>query len=85
MALGQVGGYTERVRPTGQIVKAVSALAVVLSGRYLLTKLLGPAPWAGLLTYMALAFVATFGLPVAITLSTQIATPEKRHSSPMAK
>ncbi len=76
IALGQVGGYTERVRPIGQIVKAVSALAVVLAARYLLTNLLGPAPWAGLLTYMTLAFVATFGLPVAITLSTQIATPE---------
>jgi len=78
LALGQVGAYTERASPAGQIIKAVSALAVVLAGRYLLTKLLGPAPWAELLTYTILAFVATFGLPVAITLGSQIATPNNR-------
>ncbi len=78
LALGYVGGYTERASPAGQIIKAVSAVAVLLAGRYLLRSLLGPAPWAELLTYMILAFVGTFGLPVVITLSAQIATPNNR-------
>jgi len=72
LALGYVGGYTEQASPAGQSIKAVSAVAVLLAARYLLRSLLGPAPWAELLTYMTLAFVGTFGLPVAITLSAQV-------------
>ena len=78
LALGYMGGYTERASPAGQILKAVSAVAVLLAGRYLLRSLLGPAPWAGLLTYMTLAFVGTFGLPAAITLSVRNSTPKNR-------
>ena len=65
----------ERASPAGQIIKAVSAVAVMLAARYLLTRLLGPAAWAELLTYTTLAFVATFGLPVAITLGARTAAP----------
>jgi len=78
VALGQMGGYTERASPAAQIVKTLSALAVVLAARYLLSELLASDPWAELLTYMILAFVATFGLPVAITSSSQIATAKDR-------
>ena len=74
LVLGYVGGYTERASPAGQIIKAVSAVAVLLAARYLLTSLLGPAPWAELLTYMTLAFVGTFGLPAAITLSHKVSS-----------
>ncbi len=43
VALGCMSGYTERASPVGQIIKAVSAVAVLLAARYLLAKLLGPA------------------------------------------